>query len=127
MGYLIDIYTYSFALLLVYQGVVALVKPEWQFKLRGIKDTRSSDDVTNFAAIYMLGARDVCVGFFIAAHYYVDNPMAVLSLLGLMSFVKFSDAVVVIAAGDEATRTRAIEHMSLSFGFLNLLFQLRMN
>ncbi|KAG8668040.1 hypothetical protein FPOAC2_10198 [Fusarium poae] len=127
MGYAVDICIYSLGLILTFQGVVALLDPEGQFSLRGIKDMRSSKDMTSFASIYMLGVRDISVGVFIVAHHYVDNLTAVLTLLAILSFFKLGDAVVVIAVGDQSIRTKAIENMGMGVGLLGWLVYLANN
>ncbi|KAG8361388.1 hypothetical protein FVEN_g930 [Fusarium venenatum] len=113
MGYAVDIYIYGLGLILMYQGIVALIDPKGQFRLRGIKDMRSSEEMASFAPIYMLGVRDISMGIFMVAHHYVDNLTAVLTLLAIMSFFKFGDAVVVISVGDDRIRTKAIENMAM--------------
>ncbi|KAF5231677.1 hypothetical protein FAUST_9144 [Fusarium austroamericanum] len=127
MGYAVDIHIYGFGLLLLYQGLIALVDPQGQFSLRGIKDTKPSDDMASYATIYMLGARDISIGVFFIAHHYVDNLNAVLTLLAIMGFFKISDAIVVIAVGGENTSTKAVENLAFGVGLLGWLVYLAKN
>ncbi|KAM0300600.1 hypothetical protein HYE67_005113 [Fusarium culmorum] len=127
MGYAVDIHIYGFGLFLLYQGLIALVNPLGQFSLRGIKDTKPSDDMASYAPIYMLGARDISIGVFFIAHHYVDNLNAVLTLLAIMGFFKISDAIVVIAVGGENTSTKAVENLAFGVGLLGWLVYLAKN
>ena len=118
MDYVRDFHIYALGLWWMYQGLMALVDPKEHLNSQGIKPTKSSDDYSNLAPIYMLGIRDSFMGMFIVAHHYVDNLTAVLTLMVIMGFAKIGDGIVVIAAEEESTRKKAVQNLAWGVGLL---------
>ncbi|KAF4971603.1 hypothetical protein FSARC_1602 [Fusarium sarcochroum] len=95
----------------ILRGLAALCRPQGEFAIIGIQDRRASDDDASSSPIFMLGVRDVSIGFFIIIHQFLDNPIAVATILLLLACFKLGDSVVVFADGDENKRTKAAGHL----------------
>jgi hypothetical protein len=127
MDYVRDFHIYALGLWWMYTGLMALADPKEHMSNQGIKYTSSSKDNDNYAPIYMLGVRDISIGIFVVAHHYIDHLPAVLTLMAVMGFIKFGDAIVVMTEGEESSRKKVVEHMAWGAGLLGWLLFLAKN